>query len=248
MTFAPCAIVPTHNHWKALPQVVARLRALDLAVFVVDDGSDEQARRAIAALAGEGVTVRRLEVNRGKGVAVVGGFQQARAAGFSHAVQVDADGQHDLDALPNLLAAAAAHPQALVSGAPRYDDSIPTGRKIGRWITHLWVFVETLSLRITDSMCGFRVYPLAAVDALLAEEAVGDRMDFDTDIMVRLFWRGVAPLMVPVRVSYPPGNTSNFDLLRDNLRITRMHTRLVLTMLSRLPHILATRPPQLDGE
>lgn len=242
--FSPCAVVPSRNHWRALAQVVERLRCAGLPVFIVDDGSDQPAQSAIAALhdPSNGVVVARRPVNGGKGAAVIEGFRLAQAAGYSHVVQVDADGQHDLDALPRLLAQAEAHPGALVSGAPLYDDSIPIGRKIGRWVTHLWVFVETLSFRISDSMCGFRAYPLAPCMALLAEESVGERMDFDTEIMVRLFWRGVAPIMVPVKVTYPPDNTSNFDVLRDNLRISWMHTRLVVSMVWRLPSILRNRP------
>jgi predicted LPLAT superfamily acyltransferase len=245
MTFTPCALLPSFNHWQALPGIVAEVRRLGLPVFIIDDGNSEPGASALAALAAPdaGVVVHRLDRNLGKGGAVMAGFRLATAAGFSHAVQIDADGQHDLAALPRLLAAAAQHPEAVVSGAPIYDSSIPTGRKIGRWITHIWVFIETLSFRLTDTMCGFRVYPLAAVTALLAEATLGQRMDFDTEIMVRLFWRGVAPVMVPVRVSYPPGNPSNFDLWRDNLRISRMHTLLVLTLLWRLPRILAHRPP-----
>lgn len=249
MTLRACAIVPSHDHWTALPAVVADLHRAGLPVIIVDDGSGAEAQATIAALddPASGVRVVRLPANRGKGAAVIHGFRIALAEGFTHAVQVDADGQHDLGALPAMLAAAARHPAALVSGAPVYDATAPLGRRIGRWITHLWVFVETLSLRITDSMCGFRVYPLAAVAALLAEERIGRRMDFDTDIMVRLFWRGVPPLMVPVKVAYPPGNTSNFRMAADNWRITCMHTRLVLAMLLRLPAILAHRPPRLEG-
>ncbi len=243
-----CAVVPSHNHWRALPQVVASLRAAGLPVFIIDDGSSEPAASAIAALhdPGNAIQVHRLPVNRGKGTAVIEGFQRAWTAGFTHALQVDADGQHDLAALPALLAASENHPEALVTGRPRYDDSIPTGRKIGRWVTHVWVWIETLSLQIPDSMCGFRVYPLAAVRSLLAEEDVGRRMDFDTDIMVRLFWRGTTIVAIPVRVIYPPDNSSNFDLWRDNLRISWMHTRLLVKMLRRLLPPTASRPPRLD--
>ncbi|PKU24594.1 glycosyltransferase family 2 protein [Telmatospirillum siberiense] len=239
-----CAVVPSHNHWTALAGVIGGLRSAGLPVFIVDDGSAEPARSAIARLHApeDGVRVHRLAVNRGKGVAVVEAFRLAWEAGFTHALQIDADGQHDLDAVPGLLALAGRHPQALVTGLPRYDASIPPGRRIGRWVTHVWVWVETLSLRISDSMCGFRVYPLAAVHALLGRHKVGRRMDFDTEIMVRLFWEGTPVLGLPVRVTYPPGNISNFDLLRDNWRISVMHSRLVLTMLIRLPSILAHRP------
>lgn len=241
----PCALVPSHDHWRALPDVVAALRGHGLPVIIVDDGSGPEAAQAIAALHDPegGIQVHRRPQNGGKGAAVIDGFRLAAAQGFTHAVQVDADGQHDPAALPTLLEAARAHPGTVVSGQPQYDASAPLGRRIGRWITHVWVFVETLSLRITDSMCGFRVYPLAPCLELLEHERVGRRMDFDTEIMVRLFWRGVPPVMVPVRVIYPPDNTSNFRMWADNVRITTMHTRLVLGMLWRLPSILRRRPP-----
>jgi predicted LPLAT superfamily acyltransferase len=138
--------------------------------------------------------------------------------------------------------AARDNPGALISGRPVYDVSIPRGRLIARWLTHIWVWIETLSTRIADSMCGFRVYPLAATLRILDHAKVGQRMDFDPEIMVRLIWSGVAPHHIPVRVIYPEGNTSNFRLLRDNWLISRMHTRLVIGMLFHLPSILAHRP------
>lgn len=59
---------------------------------------------------------------------------------------------------------------------------MPKGRLYGRYLTHFWVWVETLSLDIRDSMCGFRIYPLAATEALLRSEALGERMDFDIEV------------------------------------------------------------------
>ena len=245
MIFRPCAVIPTHNHYRELPNVVKALRAHDLTVFLVDDGSSSPAREAIAALhaPGQGVEVLRHAANLGKGGAVITGLRRAAEAGFSHVVQVDADGQHDLSALGALVRAARDNPCALISGRPVYDASVPRGRLIGRWLTHIWVWIETLSMRIADSMCGFRVYPLAATLRILDHVKVGRRMDFDPEIMVRLFWSGVAPLQIPVRVTYPEGNISNFRLLRDNWLISKMHTRLVFAMLFHLPSILAHRPP-----
>lgn len=247
MIFKPCAVVPSRNHAAALPVILQRLREAGLPVFLIDDASDAPASDAIAALAapGRGIVVHRFETNQGKGGAVIKGFELADAAGFTHAIQVDADGQHDLGALPSLLSLGAAHPDALVLGTPVYDETIPLARKLGRWITHVWVAIETLSPRIIDTMCGFRVYPLAPVMALLGEERIGRRMDFDIDIAVRLIWRGVPLITVPVRVTYPPGNTSNFDALRDNWRISKMHARLVLEGLGRLLGI--RRRPQLPA-
>lgn len=246
-SFRSCAVMPSYNHWRAAGAVVARLRAAGLPLFIVDDGSDEPARRALAALASgdPGCRLHRHATNLGKGSAVIQGLRMALAAGYSHAVQVDADGQHDLGALDALLALARRNPTALVTGTPVYDASVPKARAVGRKITDFWVRVETISCRVPDAMCGFRVYPLRAMAALLESgERLGRRMDFDIEVMVRLLWRGTPVVALPVRVVYPPGNTSNFRLLRDNLRISLMHTRLVLTMLWRLPAILRRRPPR----
>ena len=244
-----CAIVPSHNHDRVIGAVIARLRAADLPVFVIDDGSAEPARSGLAALgdAAAGIVVHRLEPNQGKGAAVMEGFRLAAAAGFTHAVQVDADGQHDLEALPGMLDLAARRPAAAICGHPVFDGSVPLARRLGHGFSNFWIRLETLSSRISDGMCGFRVYPLAAVNAVMASESVGRRMDFDIDIIVRLYWRGTPVVMVPVKVVYPPGNRSNFALVADNWRIARMHARLLATMLSRLPSILAQRPPPTES-
>ncbi|MEH6477835.1 MAG: hypothetical protein V7727_19245, partial [Sneathiella sp.] len=125
-------------------------------------------------------------------------------------------------------------PADLITAKPVYDESMPTARKIGRWFTHVWVWVETLSFNISDSMCGFRVYPVSQTLDVIRREHVGKRMDFDTSVMVRLYWRGVDVVEIPSNVIYPAENTSNFQVVGDNIRITLMHTRLVFGMLARL--------------
>lgn len=241
-----CAVIPSRNHYTSIRGVISAIRSLGLPVYIVDDGSDEPARSALAKLhdPANSVTVIRLDPGQGKGGAVVFGFRTASADGFTHAIQIDADGQHDLGALPRLLELSQTYTATVISGQAVYDDTVPRARQIGRWVTHVWVWIETLSLRIRDSMCGFRAYPLRPVIALIDSERIGAGMDFDTEVLVRLHWRGVAVLSMPVKVIYPEGNTSNFDVLRDNWRISAMHTRLALTMLVRIPLILANRPPQ----
>ncbi len=125
--------------------------------------------------------------NSGKGAAVIAGIQHAAKLGFSHAIQVDADGQHALEDIPKFLALATHYPDSVISGQPIYDNSIPKSRLYGRWITHIWVWIETLSFSIKDSMCGFRVYPINPVLRVCAQTELGHRMDFDTEIMVRLY-------------------------------------------------------------
>ena len=185
-----CAVIPTHNHSTMLESVVTRIRDHDIPIFIVDDGSDAETRQAVEQLHApdQGVFCRRLDDNAGKGVAVMTGMAAAKRHGFTHAFQVDADGQHDLDRIDDMVKLAQNSPEALITGLPVYDDSIPTGRKIGRWVTHIWVWIETLSLQIRDSMCGFRIYPIGPSLDIWKRHGIGHRMDFDTEIMVRLFW------------------------------------------------------------
>jgi glycosyltransferase involved in cell wall biosynthesis len=225
-----CAVIPSYRHVKALPALAEELRAHCETVLIVDDGNAEPERKAIAALhnPARGVEVLRSEVNSGKGAAMVLGFREAIARGFTHALQIDADGQHDPGDARRFVEAAQTNPDALICGQAVYDESVLKARKFGRYITHFWVWVETCSFDIADSMCGFRIYPLAPVAHVMRSERIGARMDFDTEIAVRLHWRGVQVVNMPTRVIYPPGNVSNFAMLADNVRISLMHTRLVL--------------------
>ncbi|WP_324044354.1 glycosyltransferase family 2 protein [Aeromonas dhakensis] len=245
----PCLLIPCYNHAGPLAAVLARLAEFELPCLLVDDGSEPVAAAALDALAARypWVSLLRHSHNQGKGGAVMTGLRRAHELGFSHALQVDADGQHDLADLPALLAEARQHPAALVSGRPLYDDSVPKGRLYGRYITHVWVWIETLSFAIKDSMCGFRVYPLASTCALLERVALGRRMDFDTEVMVRLHWAGVPMRFVPTRVIYPVDGRSHFRLFRDNLDISWMHTRLVCRLLWDLLLRLCRWPARLGA-
>ncbi|WP_413795893.1 glycosyltransferase family 2 protein [Aeromonas dhakensis] len=245
----PCLLIPCYNHAGPLAAVLARLAEFELPCLLVDDGSEPVAAAALDALAAQHpwVSLLRHPHNQGKGGAVMTGLRRAHELGFSHALQVDADGQHDLTDLPALLAEARQHPAALVSGRPLYDDSVPKGRLYGRYITHVWVWIETLSFAIKDSMCGFRVYPLAPTCAMLERVALGRRMDFDTEVMVRLHWAGVPMRFVPTRVIYPVDGRSHFRLFRDNLDISWMHTRLVCRLLWDLLLRLCRWPARLGA-
>ncbi|WP_083762525.1 glycosyltransferase family 2 protein [Parvibaculum lavamentivorans] len=238
-----CAVIPTYKHTEALGRIVQFLRGQGLPVIIVDDGNAPDAAQRIACLAAshDGVELCRRDVNGGKGAAVLDGLARAEMRGFTHAVQVDADGQHDLARVADLLASARTHPHALVTGEPVYDETVPQSRRIARWITHFWVAVNTLSFRIVDSMCGFRVYPVAETLAAARAAGISRRMAFDTEILVRLVWRGVDVVTLPVAVTYPAGNHSNFAMWDDNLRLSGMHAKLFFLMLARLPGILLSR-------
>jgi glycosyltransferase involved in cell wall biosynthesis len=237
-----CAVIPVYNHELALPAVVAQLRAAGLPCVLVDDASSAACAAVMNTLAAApDCHLVRLPVNQGKGGAVMAGLREAARLGFSHALQMDADGQHDLQALPAFLQRSQQSPEALICGYPEYDASVPKGRLYARYLTHVWVWINCLSLSIPDSMCGFRLYPLPATLALIDEVKIGRRMDFDTEILVRLSWRNQAMQWLPIRVQYPADGLSHFRLLHDNLLISKMHAKLFFGMLLRAPMLLWRR-------
>ncbi len=238
--FHPIALIPVYDHESCLADIVAALRAKGLFVLLVDDGSHASCAREAARVAAStpGVFHVRHAENGGKGAAVVTGFETAANLGFTHVLQIDADGQHDLGAVNTFLEAGRALPKAMICGTPVYDDSVPVARLNGRKISNWWVHVNSLSTAVDDALCGFRVYPLAAVLPLLKREHVGKRMDFDVEILVRLLWQGTIIENRPVHVTYPQDGVSHFDMVKDNVKISLMHARLFFGMLRRLPKLL----------
>ncbi|UWZ98198.1 glycosyltransferase [Vibrio splendidus] len=238
--YKACFLIPCFNHGATVPSVVSSLLNFELPIIIVDDGSELATKQFLTPLAeSPNVTLVTLEQNQGKGGAVKAGIKRAQELGFSHAIQIDADGQHDLDALPTLIQASQAKPQRLISGQPIYDDSVPKARLYGRYATHIWVWIETLSLSIKDSMCGFRAYPIDKTQTVLNKYDVGSRMDFDIEILVRLYWEGCDIDFIETRVIYPENGISHFDALWDNVKISWMHTRLFFGMLPRAPKLIA---------
>ncbi|MBM4254639.1 MAG: glycosyltransferase family 2 protein [Deltaproteobacteria bacterium] len=236
----PCVLIPIYNHKDTIAAVVANLAPYRLPCIIVDDGSDTSTQQVLAHIAARytWVQVLRLEQNSGKGQALCTGFSHTYDKGYSHAIQIDADGQHDTQDIERFLAEARAHPTALVLGKPIFGADVPLARYFGRKISQWLVWGETLSCAIGDPLFGFRMYPLAATVALLKQHRIGARMDFEPDIAVRLYWAGVAIRNVETRVFYPAEGLSHFRMLRDNVRISWLHTRLLAGMLIRIPQLL----------
>jgi glycosyltransferase involved in cell wall biosynthesis len=238
--FRPCVVIPVYNHSATLEQTVRALRQRQLPVILVDDGSDAGCRALMAAIvaATDQVQLLRRERNGGKGAAVKDGLRHARQQRFSHALQIDADGQHDLGDVERFLQLAQAQPEALVAGFPVFDETVPRHRYYGRYLCHVWVWINTMSTQIRDSMCGFRVYPLAASCTLLANRAMGNRMDFDCEFIIHWHWAGLPLEQLQTRVIYPADGVSHFRLWRDNALFSLLHARLFFAMLPRLPSLI----------
>lgn len=225
--FKPCMIIPCYRHVSQLTKNIQDLLKYNVFIYVVDDGNTEDDKKELTkALENlSNVELISLSENQGKGGAMAEGFKKAYEAGFSHALQIDADGQQNSSKIPSFLYLAQKYPDHLINGIPVYSD-VPKLRLISRYITHFWVSVETGICQVIDTMCGMRVYPLDKVNELLEHRKIGLRMDFDTEIFVRLYWMGTNFIKMPVEIVYPKDGVSNFAPLRDNVLISLMHTKL----------------------
>lgn len=232
--FKPCIIIPVYNHGILLEKCIGRILEYNIPVIIVNDGSDKETYNILENIKSKNnnITLIHHEINGGKGKAVVSGMKEAYKNGYSHSLQIDADGQHDASDIKLFFEQAEKFPDAVINGQPVYDSSAPKARAYGRNITNFWVMIETLSRDIKDAMCGFRVYPLKAVMELLKKRLeLSSRMGFDIDIIVRLHWLGIKIINQKTKVIYPEDGLSNFKMLKDNVRISALHTRLVCEMM-----------------
>ncbi len=233
MTFAPCLIIPAYNHYRKISEILEKAKEYHLPTLVIDDGNGPEVAAQLKTIVAK-YPHAELAVhaeNRGKGAAVQTGFRWAIEKKYSHIVQIDADGQHDINDIPKFLETAKMFPQHLVLGQPVYDATIPKSRFMGRYITHFWVAVETLTRAVGDTLCGFRVYPTVAVAELLQKTKLKNRMDFDCEVAVKLYWQKVNIKHIATKVKYGGEESSNFRMLKDNVLISLNHTTLVLQMI-----------------
>lgn len=237
-----CIVIPHYDHVEQFAEMLEKLVVEKLPLIVVDDASPEATYRELETLlerVAPGTVLLRHDENQGKGGAVMTGLKAARDAGYSHALQIDADGQHDSADIPRFVATATRHPDALVCGQPVFDESISGLRYYGRYLTLFLSWLESMDTVIRDALCGFRVYPLGLVVPVIEQSRLGKRMAFDPEILVRCVWAGIELRYLPVEVRYPEGGRSHFHYFRDNVEISWMHTRLIIGMLLRLPRWLA---------
>jgi glycosyltransferase involved in cell wall biosynthesis len=239
-------LIPSYNTGPQVLQTVQTALRYWAPVWVVVDGSTDGTGDQLLAMArGEAnLKVMVLEKNQGKGAAVMHGLAQAQAAGYTHVLTMDSDGQHPAHLIPEFMQASLAQPACMILGKPVFDASAPALRVQGRKVSNAWANLETLWMGIGDSLYGFRVYPVTPLLRIMRRQPWMRRFDFDIEAAVRLCWAGVRPINLDAPVKYltvEEGGVSHFNYWRDNALLTWMHTRLMLGFVLRLPLLLARR-------
>jgi glycosyltransferase involved in cell wall biosynthesis len=239
-------LIPSYNPGDRVLETVRAARAQWNPVWVIVDGSTDGSTEKLSAMArgDPGLRVLVRERNGGKGAALLDGLIAARREGFTHALTMDADGQHPADRIRAFMSASSAAPEAMILGDPVFDASAPRirlgGRRIANWCTNL----ETLWAGVHDTLFGFRVYPIAPLIEVMRHSRWMRRFDFDPEVVVRLTWRGTPLVNLPAPVQYytaEEGGVSHFNYWRDNVLLTSMYLRLLPGFLIRLPVLIARR-------
>jgi glycosyltransferase involved in cell wall biosynthesis len=239
-------LIPSYNTGGKVLQTVWEASRIWQPVWVVVDGSTDGTLDALQALARDNPAIRVLALpyNQGKGAAILNGLRHADAAGFTHVLTMDADGQHPPEKIQEFIAASRANPDAQILGVPIFDATAPLERVHARKIVNWWANFETLWVGIGDSLFGFRVYPVRPLLEIMEAQPWMRRYDFDSEAVVRLCWRGHPPInkAVPVKYFRPEeGGVSHFRYFRDNVSLFFMHVRLLLESLVRMPFLLGRR-------
>jgi len=230
-------LIPSYNSGPLLRKTVLAAQAAWAPVWVVVDGSTDGSADRLP----DGVQALRLTANGGKGAAVRHGAATAALHGFTHALVMDADGQHPADRIGAFMAASLADPGAMVLGQPVFGSDAPWVRVQGRRLSNLLAGLAAGGLPgraacVGDALFGFRVYPLRPLLEVLAAGPGLQGFDFDPGALVRLAWAGVRPVRLPAPVRYPlraEGGVSHFRYGRDVLLLAGLHLRLLFQALRR---------------
>jgi glycosyltransferase involved in cell wall biosynthesis len=236
MTHTWCCI-PVYNNAATIADVARRAREQIDHVLVIDDGSTDADLREL--LKPFDVTVIRHEKNQGKGAALLTAFRHAAAQGGQYLITLDGDGQHFPEDIPRFLPHLS--PGAILLGhRAEITGEMPCSSRFGRRFSDFWIFAETFK-RVRDSQSGFRAYP---IEHVLALPMWSRHYNFEMEVLTRALWAGLAVKSVPIRVWYPSRaeRVSSFRPVMDNLRISRIHVRLLLRRLLPVPQRRLVEP------
>ena len=242
-----CVIIPVYNSERLIADVVKSVLQYAENVIVVNDGSTDGTLDAIHRCGLEpqstdkNITLVSYTKNRGKGYALQCGFRKAIEMGFTHAVTMDADGQHLATDIATLVQTAEKQPDAMIVGARKFDHpNMPQGSIFANKFSNFWFRVQT-GKRLLDTQTGFRVYPLQKMGKM---RLFTNRYEAELEVLVRSAWRNIPIVSQAINVYYPPEKerVSHFRAGKDFFRISVLNTVLCfLAVVYGYPRMLVHR-------
>jgi glycosyltransferase involved in cell wall biosynthesis len=226
---AVCVIIPTYNNASSILPVVEQAMGYCRNLVVVCDGSTDNTRELLETLPDKPEIIS-YKKNRGKGYALSRAFSYALSRGYRHAITLDADGQHYPDEIPHFIKAMEEHPGSVIVGSRSLkQENMPRENTFANRFSNFWFTLQTF-IRLPDTQTGYRLYPLYRMQKM---RLFTTRYETELEILVRLAWRGIPVIPLPIKVFYAPAaeRVSHFRKGRDFLRISLLNAVLTLTAL-----------------
>ena len=237
-----CFLIPVYNHAALLEQTIPRFLKFGIPLILIDDGSNAENKTILKRIKNDhpDIVLINNAKNNGKGVAIKQGIAYCKQHSIDFAFQVDADNQHSLAAVPVFMSKSKTQTtiKHAIIGYPIYDSTVPTIRRDARKVSNFFVSVTTLTPNVRDSLCGFRIYPVAETWKIYRNPFISKRMPIDMELLTRLYWKGVSIIYMPVDVTYPENGSSHYKAFRDTVILSAKHALLCCEMLFRFPVIL----------
>lgn len=212
-----CVVIPVYNS-PYIDEVIKDALKYDYQLIVVDDGSDTKVSVP------ENVILITHKQNMGKGEAILSGAKKAKELGYDFFVTMDADKQHLASEIYKLIDAY--KPNSIVIGNRNFEhENVPDSSKFGRKFSNFWIKLETFKT-LGDTQSGFRAYPVNILDLNIKNK----RFDFEIEVLALHSYRGGEIIDVDTECYYPPSDerVTHFDKVKDNIRLSLIHTKLVL--------------------
>ena len=198
--------IPAFNEEKNIASIITRLSGVVDTILVCDDGSTDLTSEIAKKM---GVLVIKHEKNLGYGGAIRSIFLKAKEMDGDILVTFDADGQHRIEDIKNVINPIVKENADLVIGSRFLDDSekeVPRYRKVGiKVITK--ITNASINEQLTDSQSGFRAYSKKVVDELNPSEL---GMGISTEILIKASSKNFKILEVPIKILYS-GDTSTHN-------------------------------------
>lgn len=224
-------VIPVYNNPKTIKKVTEETLQLGYKVIVVDDGSAIE----VASLLNKNpnLTIIRDQINKGKGRAIITGAREAKKIGYNYIITIDGDGQHYPSEIKHLLPLL--KDENIVIGSRKFKENVPNSSKFGRAFSNFWIFIES-GKWLGDTQSGFRAYPIS----ILELELTHSRYDFEIEVLIKHMWAKREIKEVDIEVYYPPkgARVSHFDKVKDNIRLSKIHTKLVLQNILRIFNLI----------
>lgn len=223
-----CVVIPTYNNATTIQQVINDVLKYIPDIIVVNDGSTDNTAEILEDI--DKIDVVTLHKNQGKGRALVAGFREAKKRGFSHAITIDADGQHYPDDIPLFLSAIKQNPKGIIVGSRNLnEENMPQQNTFANKFSNFWFRLQT-GINLPDTQSGYRLYCLSTLRGL---RWITSRYEAELELLVFAAWAGTKITSIPVRVYYPPleERVSHFRPIRDFARISILNTILCIVAL-----------------